>query len=123
MATSTPNYGLYKYGGGDAPDLTALGPSMDKIDTELKKNADNISLLRTPTRVTWRSDSDTWYSLTPGDYYVSGDGIDLGYPGTYLLITHRVWDQTTGFDSVVGGSVAVSSKTRRYTPGQPLAWN
>ena len=46
MATSTPNHGLYKYGGGDAPDLTALGPSMDKIDLELKKNADNIGLLK-----------------------------------------------------------------------------
>ena len=45
MATSTPNYGLYKYGGDDSPDLTKLGPTMDKIDLELKKNADNIGLL------------------------------------------------------------------------------
>ena len=41
MATSTPNHGLYKYGGDDSPDLTKLGPSMDKIDLELRKNADN----------------------------------------------------------------------------------
>lgn len=54
MATSTPNHGLYKYGGDDAPDLTALGPSMDKIDLELKKNADNIGLLN----IAW-SDSTT----------------------------------------------------------------
>ena len=46
MATSTPNHGLYKYGGDDQPDLTALGPSMDKIDLELKKNADNIGLIQ-----------------------------------------------------------------------------
>ena len=45
MATSTPNHGLYKYGGDDSPDLTKLGPTMDKIDLELKKNADNIGLL------------------------------------------------------------------------------
>ena len=44
MATSTPNHGLYKYGGDDSPDLTKLGPTMDKIDLELKKNADNIGL-------------------------------------------------------------------------------
>ena len=46
MATSTPNYGLYKYEGSDAPDLTKLSTSMDKIDTELKENATNIGLLR-----------------------------------------------------------------------------
>lgn len=46
MATSTPNYGLYKYEGNDAPDLTKLSTSMDKIDTELKKNETNIGLLQ-----------------------------------------------------------------------------
>ena len=35
MATSTPNHGLYKYGGDDSPDLTKLGPTMDKIDAQL----------------------------------------------------------------------------------------
>lgn len=45
MATSTPNYGLYKYGGDDSPDLTKLGPTMDKIDAGMKANADNIGLL------------------------------------------------------------------------------
>ena len=45
MATSTPNHGLYKYGGDDSPDLTKLGPTMDKIDLELKKNADSIGSL------------------------------------------------------------------------------
>lgn len=55
MATSTPNYGLYKYGGDDSPDLTALGPTMDKIDTELKKNATNIGSLNVEI---WMSAAD-----------------------------------------------------------------
>ena len=45
MATSTPNYGLIKPGGSDAPDLPGLNPNWDKVDLELKKNADNIGLL------------------------------------------------------------------------------
>ena len=56
MATSTPNHGLYKYGGDDAPDLTALGPTMDKIDLELKTNADNIYLLGRRTRLSTGTD-------------------------------------------------------------------
>ena len=45
MATSTPNYGLKKFENGDPPDLPSLAASMDKIDTELKKNETNIGLL------------------------------------------------------------------------------
>ena len=46
MPTYTDNYNLPKPGGSEVQDVAVLGEAMDKIDLELKKNADNIGLLQ-----------------------------------------------------------------------------
>lgn len=44
MATNTTNYNLIKPALTDAPpDITVMNPNWDKIDEEMKKNADNIT--------------------------------------------------------------------------------
>lgn len=48
MSTTTPNYGLLKYEGSDTADLRFLGPSMDIIDEELKKNYDALQNISYP---------------------------------------------------------------------------
>ena len=70
MATSTPNYGLKKFESGDAPDLPSLAASMDKIDTELKKNETNIGLLDSGKlrSISVTNESVSWQDLLSSSY-------------------------------------------------------
>lgn len=85
----TPNYNLFKFEDNSNADLRFTNPNMDKIDAELKKNADAIANVPKTTVLD---------STTNGNIVVNGAEI-------------QVFDDTTVNQAIASNSGAIQSNT------------
>lgn len=76
------------------------------------------------TETTLASNDRAWHDMPTGYYYVGANGISLGYPQSYGLITHMK-GAPNGIlvFQTFQSSRTITIKHRRFESNQPMDWS